>query len=679
MKVEALDADDDQRLTAVLHLYRAHADTLGFMPRGGFESRAAAGTLVVAVDDDDGVLGYALYDLPARHVALRHLCVKATAAGSGIGRLLVNEIAKRHGERLGIKLRCRNDFPAMGIWSRLDFAPTNESRGRSHAGHLLTTWWRDFGHPTLFSALEEEFQVRAALDTDVFLDLVEHQRPRESRHLFAPWLHDFVDIVITKEVSIEINNTSDATTRERHRRELSRFKQRDAATSDWEPLAARIRQALAASDRKITPHDERDIRHLARAVACGAHYFLTRDGDFAKRLGPLGMDLEITVSSPAEFIGTMAREAGHLYAPIQLEHTRFSVVPASDCQLNDLVARFVNSAAGERSKHLASELREAIADQDGAEALVIVDDTSVPHVLVVRGVADDVLKLRILRAAGPFASTLSRHIAYLQRRKAVDDGRRLVLVTDQNLPVAVHGALTAEGFTPTSDGWAAAPRSGSVTPPSLAASLGLLPSELLPDNVVAQIGSQSLPTSIAADLERRHTPLKVLDAGIKSYLVPIRHLWAAQLFDAALSEQMLFARDDVLGMSREHVYYSGARRTLELPARLVWYVSGSRPGSKSVRAVSRLEEAVVDRPRTLYRRYQHLGVWQQHEVEGAAHRGRTLALRFSDTELLAHPVALADLRSIAADYCHPLFLRSISEIPEHMFASVYERGTHGSF
>src|SRR5262249_14594300 len=132
-------------------------------------------------------------------------------------------------------------------------------------------------------------------------------------------------------------------------------------------------------------------------------------------------------------------------------------------------------------------------------------------------------------------------------------------------------------------------------------------------------------------------------------------------------------RADALGMSREHVYYSGSRQRPRLPARILWYVSGDR----CVRAVSRVDEVVVERPRTLHRRYQHLGVWQLHDIEQAATRGKAMALRFSDTELLPEPVPLTEFKAMATAHCHTLFLQSIHEVPEHLFVAVYERGRHG--
>ncbi len=50
---------DSPLLPQVLDLARRNRSTLGFLPDQGFKDRADKGTLLVDVDDDAGVRGYA--------------------------------------------------------------------------------------------------------------------------------------------------------------------------------------------------------------------------------------------------------------------------------------------------------------------------------------------------------------------------------------------------------------------------------------------------------------------------------------------------------------------------------------------------------------------------------------------------------------------------------------------
>lgn len=673
MRVEAVEIDSP-RLADVLQLHRAHTNTLGFMPAGAFRACAERGTLLVAIGPGGATAGYAFYDLPRREIALRHLCVAPDYLGQGVARRLVDEIEARHSDRLGIVLRCRNDYPAAKMWPRLDFEPLIERRGRSLAGYPLTVWWRDFGHPTLLTPVEHSGdRPRVALDTDVFLDLsLGGERAEASAYLAADWLQDLVELVVTKEIAIEVNNSDDADLRDRHRRFQGRFPRCDTTRDVWQPIEARLRDAITTG-RAIGEHDERDIRHVARAAAGGAQYFVTRDDRLVSRLGPLAIEHGIEVLTPAELIARVSFDANP-YAPVQLEHTRFQLCAASQVPIDELARRFLNTATGERIRDLRRRLSEAYADSN-AEAYVITDADEQTVAMIARTTGGHAVEVLLLRVAGPMASTISRHVSYLQRHDALTLGKPIVRVTDRHLSAPLPEALTAEGFTPVDHVWVAAPRAGcllaSQVPRALSGPGGAL--DLVPAEVRRDLQRGRVAPSIADDLERRHSPLRVIGVGVRTYLVPIKPGWAASLFDKGLSEQTLFPRADALGMSREHVYYSGSHNKPRLPARILWYVSGHR----CVRAVSRVDEAVVDRPRTLHRRYQHLGVWELRDVAQAATRGKAMALRFSDTELLPVPVPLAELKDMATGFCHTLFLQSIHEVPEQLFVAVYERGTHG--
>ena len=673
MEIEAVGLGSEW-LSAILALYRANVNTLGFMPQGGFQSRAASGTLLVATETSS-LYGYLLYDLPEHHIAIRHLCVRATDRGKGTARRLVQALVDRHPERHGILLSCRKDFPAADLWPRLDFEPVSEFQGRSREGHLLTRWWRDFEHPTLFTADTEAVgpALTAALDTDVFLDLVTPEgRPIETMHLLDDWVSERAELFITKEIPVEV--------REQTRRKSGMFRRRDAPATVWEPIADRLRFAATAQGRgPLSDHDQRDVRHISRAAAVGASFFVTRDEKLIRRFRAVAGEAGVELVTPGEF--TARLDAPATYAPVMLENTSFSLSPAAKFPVDELVARFLNYGAGEKAYRLRARLRETIADRAYSTAWVVADEREQPVALYAQRIGPASLEVTLLRAVGPMASTLSRHVAHMQRQRAMHLGLPEARVSDDMLSASFHAALAAEGYRYDVNGWRATPRRGLLPVSDIGAAGGPLVrhEQEIAEMLSSVVDDARFRPGLAADLERELAPLKLLGAGIRSYLVPIKSHWAAELFDSALSRATLFGRDPALGISREHVYYSGALHPPRTPARIVWYVSGAAPrgGPGAVRAVSTLEEAVVDRPGTLYRRYQHLGVWKRDEVLATARNGKALALRFSDTELFANPISLAELRTLSEDARHTLFLRSVAELPEHLFASIYERGIDG--
>ena len=58
MPVTIYHLSTQDRCDDVFALYRKDTGTLGFMPRGAFEEGIAKGTLLVATDDQNQILGY---------------------------------------------------------------------------------------------------------------------------------------------------------------------------------------------------------------------------------------------------------------------------------------------------------------------------------------------------------------------------------------------------------------------------------------------------------------------------------------------------------------------------------------------------------------------------------------------------------------------------------------------
>ena len=674
MRVVAVQGEDDDALGAVLALYRAHKDTLGFMPKGGFISRAEAGTLLAAVEDSGEIVGFVLYDLPGRHVTLRHLCVSRAATGRGVARALVEAVVDRHPERLGIAATCRNDFEASEMWPRLDFEPVVERAGRSHVGHPLTRWWRDFGHPTLFDITAVPNALPgAALDTDVCIDLLhEDARGQDSVHLTATWLSAEVDLFMTKEVPIELAHHPDDEVRS-HARTARRVPRRDGVGSSWKAPEARLLAGVPGS-AVGTAHDKHDVRHLARAAAAGATYFVTRDRSLISKFRVPAADiLDLKVVTPADLIADLAQSSSNAYAPVALEDTTFTLADASHLSVQELVTHFTNSAAAERGRTFEQLLRLCVADREHVTTRIVLDDAGGPVALFAHRQRGELLEVALIRVSGPAKRTIARQIIHMQRQAALTKQAGELRVTDPALQEETRAALEEEGFGPAGGEWVGVSIDRVLTAQELRG--GLRDVALAQSIVDEALDGGEWSARLASEIERRCSPLKVIGAAIPTYLVPIRPPFAADLFDSGLSEEMLFGRSPVLGLSREHVYYSGSTARLRTPARILWYVSGK---VGEVRATSRLEEVVRDRPLTLHRRFSHLGVWKREEVLRAGGRtGRALAMRFSDTELFAHPVGLDDLTALAEECCHTLVLRSPHEVPERMFVSIYRRGRYG--
>lgn len=186
----------------------------------------------------------------------------------------------------------------------------------------------------------------------------------------------------------------------------------------------------------------------------------------------------------------------------------------------------------------------------------------------------------------------------------------------------------------------------------------------------------------SSTIERLLWPAKIIDAYIPTFLIPIKAEWAKELFDETLAGQTLFGAKLELGLSREGVYYRAKTPAagLKAPARILWYVSYDRrfTGSGHVRACSRLDDVIIDKPKNLYRRFRRLGIYDWSHVFDLAKQDldyEIMALRFSDSELLTKPIQWNELQHVLRSFGCKTQIQSPVALSPQLFADLYRRGT----
>ena len=137
-----------------------------------------------------------------------------------------------------------------------------------------------------------------------------------------------------------------------------------------------------------------------------------------------------------------------------------------------------------------------------------------------------------------------------------------------------------------------------------------------------------------------------------------------------------------LALNREGVYYRAKSPSagLQAPGRILWYVSygGRFSGTGHLRACSRLDEVIIDKPKSLYRQFRRLGVYEWSHVFEVAKRNienEIMALRFSDTELFRAPIEWHELQQILRTHGCKSQLQSPVRISPELFAKLYTLGT----
>lgn len=680
---------DGNTLPQVIALGDANRQTLGFLPHAGYQDAAEREHLVVAKGDDGEVAGYCLFDLPRDIVRIVHVCVRHDHRGHGLARLLVDAVSERHRDRLGLRLKCRPDWAADGMWRELGFVAQSQVIGRSKAGHQLTIWWRSHGHDDLFTLLEEQRAAGrpAAIDSNVYSDL--HTTRRSERQganqsaILAPLIAGLeINVVLLPSVAHELYSTPEEAQRKRFLAERINYTE---ATHRADPeattgLLARVPEEVLAKDPSLRD----DAELIAEADANAVDVFVTRDQNCLDWLTEPAADLfGVEVVHPTDVPTLLDREqAGESYEPRRLEETSYTVRRAGPGAFSRIERDLVlNKARGERRVQLTARLAD-LASRSAAEVTrrVLADDTEATLAAWATQTANNTvgpasaggtparLEVPLLRVVpGSLAPTLATQLSHLLRTYAADEGHSVIRVTDPFISDQVREALHADGYTATGDTLTALSVDTIGTWAEVsAAAKSVAESAGDPGLTFMELPEQP-STAQAANLERRWRPAKILNAGIENWIVSIRPTFAAMLLGY---EPTIFDRDD-LGLSRELVYYSAASGLPRPPARILWYASGQEG---SVVATSRLIETTRDTPRRLHRRFARLGVWNLEDItRGESKSGRIGALRFVDTELFSHRVPYTRVCELTGKGRH-LSLQSPERVADVCFERIYREG-----
>lgn len=682
-------------LQEVVELGRANANTLGFLPRGAFIKYAANNQILVALDEKRTLIGYLLYAISSKErlVYIVHLCVERSHRRRGIARALFNKlkfdtkVAFR-----GIRVRCRRDYEESVVWPKLDFVPVHEMPGRSKHGTMLTVWWFDHGHPTLFSYADEQqtaSELKVAIDANVFFQLQDSPRSsnEESQSLLADWLQENVELCVTNEILNEIDRHPDKLARKQGRAFASTFTMLTSTDDQFQQVKEDLRDFFP---EQMSPSDESDLRQLARSISAGVQFFVTRDSDLLDKEDPMYDNFGIRIIRPADLVinqDQLMRETE--YQPARLAGSQIKIERVHPGQTSFLEDAF-RAPQEETKAGFRQKLHLCLANPRIFETNIV---RSVEHLLalIVHGrQSQQELEIPILRVVrDPLSATLARHLVLHSVLVSSGEERVVNKITDPYLSNDVVDALREMGFVFTGDFWIKAN----------------LPVVEIVEGVVSRLSSLSIDfpqvsqyfkqiadaltmayavgnVQTMLQIERSLWPAKLADIDIPTFAVPIRPEWAMHLFDPHIASQDLFGGEPSLIFNVENVYYRSSRpKVLAAPARILWYVSrgrGKYQGTMAIRATSYLDEVVIGAPKPLFSQFRRLGVYRWEDVFSVA-RGRIdreiMAFRFSNTEVFSNPITRNELQEIWREEVGGRFhIQAPIAVPKERFFRIYKLG-----
>lgn len=654
-------------LKAVKALAKRGSRTLGLVPFAAYDEAAARGWIAVARHGSD-IVGFAFFRVTKKWVALAQLYVDTDWRRQGIARALVDWISERYRGRPGIRVTCRQDYGLAAAWSAMGFARAGEIPGRGRDRKPLVVWWRDHQHPRLFDWNRPDVQVRASIDFNVLRDLEDVRRPGhlEALALTDDQLAGRLRLVRTGELDVELDGLGDAESRDRCAR-LERDLEPSAAPSHLlGPLEAELLAAIPPSF-SADPRGRRDVRYVSEAIVSGVDVFITQDRELERVVGPWAAERGVRILTPSDAVVHLDELAdARAYQPASVGDTSYRVQRLGAGSDERLLA-FASTRSAESEAQLRRRIKDLTARGVARYGTSAPDGPLVAAYLAAAGAT--ALEVPMLRAADDaLADTLLRQLLFRFRSEARELRLQAIRLTDPHLDPAARAAALDDGFLAADNGLVAlvvdvcGPAS-AVSEAACAAARAV--------GIPEPASVRTAAAEVAALAERAWWPAKVADSPLPTYLVPIRQPYSTPLLGYPAG---IFARDDLLGLRREHVYYRSARGIRPVaPARILWYASGTgarAPVPAGVIACSSLDEVVEGEPGALHERFRHLGVWRREQVIRAAEGdGVAQALHFSGTEVFPIAVTLKRMRELGVP--HPMGPRKVDPA---VFAALYREG-----
>ena len=630
--ISILDSVD---IDAVDGLMKRHSGTVGFLPLAAIRDHVSLGCVLGAKNGAGELVGYMLYAANRDRFRVAQLVVAEEYRGQHVARRLVEVLKSTATTQKVVTLTCRNDFPAHGMWPKLDFVPFDERPGRSREGYPLTRWRLAIAmgdQLDLFRANLSEEVLDVIVDAQIFYDFdaADSEDTQASKVLLTDTFIDSLNIWITDELLVEIGRNDNPV-----ERRDARDRAREFFDVKYDPLRF---QRFCDDLQKILPSNTEsqisDIKHLAKAAASDVKVFITRDNVLLKRARQIVKAVGVRVLGPTELILQLRELSDWQAAPAErvagltLEWRLLPAKTYGEFPFD----RFLE--AGERLGQLRRALGNAMTDPSATLEILRSEGQPIAFRVLTREGPEclDIALARTIRSEDQsfFGRFLLADVIY----KAIRDGFKMVSFESTAIPVGLTEGLAEMGFTESEGKFLRV-----CLPRDMDRSATL--------RMIAGLSPSSMNTYRAmslAELETSCSPLAA-DARQNYLVIPIREGYAINLFDRQRSSRALIGGTPEVLLRWHHVYYRAGslHKMIQAPARILWYVSG-RP--KEIVAVSHLDEVVVGSPKNLFRRFKRYGTLDWNalcQMSNGDLSKPLMALRFSHTFPFLRCVSLDEM------------------------------------
>lgn len=663
----------------VVELGDQNSKTLGFLPESAFAKYAREGKLIAAYSKDcKELFGYILYRVSYNKVTIVHLCISEFHRNNNVALTLVNYLKENTKQFDGIRLSCRNDYKIDHVWDSFNFVPVTEKIGRSKKKLPLTVWWYPHHHIDLLSQISDyelKNKVIAVIDMNVFLD-IKGEREEESLALKSDWLLSETILYYTREIHNEINRGNSSEIKKSSRKLLNSFTQLPfKAEREFKEVLGELKKEFPAKNK----NDKSDLKHLAYSISGGAQFFITRDNELLQNKN-FFKKYELKICRPSEFITQLDENIQvSKYKPQRLIGTNINSKRVTSKNIDFFTMQFLKP--NERKNQLQRVIRKALSSPYQYELITISKDSEILAFIIFDRSESSKLSIPIFRFLNSSLKiTLSKHLLFKANLTSTNENRKIIEISEPYLEEEVLNSIKEARYIKEGKKWKKINLKITVKFQEIK---NLIPKEYfkeIEDNLGLEQDDKNYIFQKKYSLERHLSPLKIEDFKIPTYIIPIKPVWAQQLFDDRSNEKLyLFESENELLLNRENVYYrSSAKRALTAPARILWYIS-ENPITKEkghIKAVSYIDEIFIDDAKKLFKQFEQLGIYKWKDITQTVDKnGKIMAFIFSDTELFKRPVDLQFLKDLFRKKEDKKFMIiSPIKIKTETYLAIYKRG-----
>ncbi len=697
-EIKIIEIDEKSpHLQAVIELGDANRKTLSFFRITAFHNHAEKRQIIVAIDSKKSLVGYLLYGVATSYnrVGIIHLCIADSYQGKGVAKKLFAYLVEITQEKYnGIGLTCRRDFNLSSFWSKLGFVFQYDKPAKT-PGKLNAYWWFDHHHSNLFSnatAHQREYKLYVAIDSQIFFHFYHgHNNDPDTQSLLSDWLDTDLQLCLTDEIFNKINVLFDDIDKRKNFTNLAKKIFTILSANKIYPSQYQSLKNLFAQN-KINI-SESDIRYIDKAIRSDIYIFVTGNSSLLDIADEFYEQFNVSIIHPRDLIiqvDEIRRQTE--YQPVRLAGTLLQKSRVTIGQEKLLNEYFRADKFGETKADFQQKILRFITETDKFDCFLVFEGEKQPLALVVYDRRKKYeLEIPLMRVVDTSITvTIANHLVFESISISAREERNFTKIKDRFLSEAVIINIHKDGtFVEFNNTYLRANMAIAKTANQLSQDLENLAVNLgeeynffrkISQLLQKKVENENEQKELYFNLEKYLWPAKIIDANLPTWIIPIKPFWAKDLFDEELANNWLFGSKTELALKRELVFYrSKGGLKPGVIGRIIWYVSNDKDfpygygKTKVIKACSRLDEVIVDKPEKLYRQFRNLGVYKLEDLIKITKNKPNediMAIRFSDTQIFSNVITLKELQDILKKQ---ITLQGSLKITPEQFAKIYDK------